>query len=273
MNTNDLKELHRRLAIMMHEIHTICIENNIRYTMLGGTLLGALRHGGFIPWDDDIDIAMPWEEYKKFVNLVFNKLNHPWLEFHLAGYTERYCNPFIKAIDSRTTFIEGYSREVPKGIFIDIFPIVYAGDTKDEALKEFKKHRFLQSILKRKSFKFETGRLRETVMKFLGSLRSINYWMDKIDQHYDMCCKQRKMYSSDMDGSERGIVPTVFFESFSLYPFESYEFMGIADADGYLKLVFGDYMKLPPLEQREPHHIFYLNLNMPYRNYKCGSRI
>lgn len=267
MNQIDLDGLHQRLALMMQEVHQICIENNIRYSMIGGTLIGALRHEGFIPWDDDIDIAMPWDDYKRFINIVFNNFNHPWLEFQLAGYTEKYYNPFLKAIDNRTTFVEGYEGENPKGIFIDIFPIVYAGDTKEEALKEFKRHRFLQSILKRKGFRFKTGVLREAMMRFYGNLHSTSYWVNKINEHYQKCNSYRKVFSSDMDGSEKGIVPTSFFESFQLYRFEDYEFMGVHEADEYMKMVFGDYMKLPPVEQRKPHHIQYMNLELPYNKY------
>ena len=264
---DNLSELHKRLALLMQEIHKICVTNDIRYSLIGGSLIGAMRHKGFIPWDDDIDIALPWEDYKKLIKVVTNNFEHPWLSFQIAGYTKDYYNPFIKAIDNRTTFIEGYEGENPKGIFIDIFPIVCAGNTKKKAEKEFMKHRFLQSILKRKGCRFETGKLRELLMQAIGHLHSSEYWINKINKHYEECNKQKYLYSSDMDGSIKGIVPTKIFDSYKLYKFEEFEFMGVESADEYLSQVFGNYMQLPPVECRTPHHIKYINLNLPYTEY------
>lgn len=260
-------KLHNRLALLMQEVHLLCVNNGINYTLLGGSLIGAMRHQGFIPWDDDIDIGMPWDDYKKFRKLVFEDFKHPWLRFDLANYCDDYYNPFIKAIDSRTTLIEEYYRDNPKGIFIDIFPIVYAGNTKEEAMREFKRHRLLQSILKRKKYRFKTGFFREIMMITAGAIVSKKLCLQLIERHYEHCCKTWKEYSSDMDGNEKGIVPSRLFDSFLLYKFENFEFMGLKDADEYLRLVFGDYMELPPEDQRKPHHIEYLNLDMPYEEY------
>ena len=70
-----------------------------------------------------------------------------------------------------------------------------------------------------------------------------------------------------MDGTRKGVVPSELFDSYKTYPFEECEFMGIADSDRYLKMIFGNYMQLPPESQRIPHHIEYLNLSLPYIEY------
>jgi len=260
------KEFHSRLLLLMQEIHNICAINKINYTMLGGTLLGALRHKGFIPWDDDIDIGMLFEDYKRFIQIMKN-INHEWIEFS-SPYNDPECFiSFIKVYDKNTTLIEGY-RDKPKGIFIDIFPIVFAGNSKQEAMKEYKKHRFFQSILKRKSYHFDTGRLREMILTMVGKLCSKEFLMNKITKHYEKINKQSKKYSSDMDGTLKGIVSSDFFNDFCLYPFENYHFYGVKDADNYLKAVFGDYLVLPPKSKRKAHHIEFLDLNLPYRLYK-----
>jgi lipopolysaccharide cholinephosphotransferase len=264
MNEAVMKEFHHRLCLLMNEIHKICVENNIKYTLLGGSLLGAVRHKGFIPWDDDIDIGMTYDNYMKFVAVVFER-KYDWLEFDLAGKTEFYY-PFIKAYDKRTTFLEEM-RDDAKGIFIDIFPISYAGNSYKEALKEFKKHRYFQSVLKRKSYRYSTGFLKERILSWLAHFYSVDYLMKKIEQHYNMLNQSRKLYSSDMDGTRKGVVPSELFDSYKTYPFEECEFMGIADSDRYLKMIFGNYMQLPPESQRIPHHIEYLNLSLPYIEY------
>lgn len=261
----DLTEFHNRLCLLMNEIHKICIDNNINYTLLGGTLIGALRHKGFIPWDDDIDIGMTYDNYKRFVEVAFS-LDHEWLEFDLAGRTDNYYCPFIKAYDSRTTLIEG-DRDIPRGIFIDIFPIVYAGKTKAQSYLSFKYHRFLQALMKRKAYHYETGYTREKLLNSMANLFSIDFLMSLINSQYEKLNKQKKEWSSDMDGTFNGIVPSDIFDNYQLYDFGSFRFMGMKDADRYLRLVFGDYMKMPPIEKQIPHHINYLNMNLPYRNY------
>lgn len=264
MNDYQLEPFHKRLALLMNEIHNLCVANNIAYTMLGGTLIGALRHRGFIPWDDDIDIGMTYDNYKKFVEVAFS-LNHEWLEFDLAGKTIFYY-PFIKAYDNRTTFLEDMRKDA-KGIFVDIFPISYAGNTFEDAYKEFRKHRYYQSILKRKSYRFATGYMKEFLLHMIAKLYSVPYLMKVITSHYEELNLSKKCFSSDMDGTKKGIVPSDIFDSYKMYEFEGYEFMGVVDADRYMRLVFGDYMKLPPIDQRVPHHIDYLNLELPYKDY------
>lgn len=233
--------------------------------MLGGTLIGALRHKGFIPWDDDMDIGMTWGNYMKFCQVVLRQ-KHPWLEFKLAGVTPDYYSPYIKAFDSRTTLIEREG-QMPCGVFIDIFPIVKAGNSRKEALREFKKHRLLQSFLKRKGYSYDTGLLREKCLHSIGHFFSVEGLMNLINKHYNKINNKFHTYCSDMDGTEAGIVPANLFDGYNLYAFEQYSFMGISKANQYLTLVFGDYMQLPPQEQQVPHHIYYLDLELPYRDY------
>lgn len=266
MSEQQLKAFHDRLALLMNEIHKICIANGLRYTMMGGTLIGALRHKGFIPWDDDMDIALPYEDYKKFISIIFNQ-KHEWIEYCLAGKSDGYYSPFIKAYDTRTTFVEWDKGGKAKGIFIDIFPIVNAGNTKEEALREYNKHRFWQSLLKRKEYRLDTGIVRECVLSLVAKFFSVSYIMKVIDAHYDRLASKSATYSSDMDGTTKGIVPSYIFESYKMYKFGEYEYMGVEKSDEYLYLIFGDYMKLPPVEQQVPHHIKYINLNLPYRVY------
>lgn len=265
MNERDLKEFHHRLCLLMNEVHKICIDNNIKYTMMGGTLIGALRHKGFIPWDDDIDIGMTYDNYKRFVEVAFS-LNHEWVEFDLAGVTDDFFFPFIKAYDNRTTYLEGY-RDTPKGIFIDIFPVVYAGNSKVSAYLSFKRHRFFHALLKRKAYHLDTGETREKFLALLAKQFSVNSIMTIINKNYEHLNKKKKTYSSDMDGNTHGIVPSFLFDDYQFYDFDGFKYMGMKNADKYLRLVFGNYMELPPEEKRVPPHIDFMDLHLPYREF------
>ena len=255
----NLKLLHERLLLIMDEIHKICSQNGIQYTLIGGTLIGALRHQGFIPWDDDMDIGMLYSDYKKFTEVVSN-IQHEWLEFSSVYLDENSYNPFIKVHDKRTIFDEGFGDDA-KGVFIDVFPFSYAGETKEAAVKEFRQYRIVQALLRRKKYHFSTGSIRERLLKFFSIFFSRSLLVKMIDNQYGRLNQKPLKYISDMDGKERGIVYSKFFDEFTETQFEDRRYCIIKQADSYLKMNFGDYMQLPPEEQRHPSHIHHINLN------------
>ena len=119
----ELEELHQIELDMLKEIDRICRRENIQYYLAGGTLLGAVRHKGFIPWDDDIDIAMARDEYERFLK-VMKKERHPYLKIFAMEFDKEYQYTFAKVVDTRTRLIEEIGKDLPDmGVFIDIFPI------------------------------------------------------------------------------------------------------------------------------------------------------
>ena len=262
----NLELLHQHLCVIMNEIHSICVTHNINYTLMGGSLIGAVRHKGFIPWDDDLDIGMFYDDYKKFLDVV-TKNKHEWLEFALAGKSENYYNPFIKAYDSRTTLIENALDE-PKGVFVDIFPIVYSGNSRFTSTIEFLKHRILLAPLVRKAYQYkDKNPIKEFLLTSMGKMFSVEFFMKRITKQYERLIKKPTRFVSDLDGNTHGIVLASYFSEYVDYEFEQYRFRGIKQADAYLRDDFGDYMQLPPIDKRTPHHIEYINLNLPYREY------
>jgi len=266
LDDNQLKALHQQLLVIMDEIHNICVQNRIRYTLIGGSLIGALRHKGFIPWDDDMDVGMLYSDYRRFEKIV-SSLKHDWLEFSSAQIDPNCYNPFIKVHDTRTTLIEGFEPE-PSGVFIDIFPFSYAGNTKEDALREFKRHRILQALLRRKKYRFKTGKIKELALNTAAMFLSKQGLIKKIDLQYEALNQEKSMFISDMDGKERGIVESRFFDEYTEVPFEDRRFMIIKDADQYLRANFGDYMQLPPKEAQTSSHIEFLDLNTPAKNFQ-----
>lgn len=269
-----IRDLQIRLTDLLNEVHKICVANNIRYTMIGGTLIGALRHKGFIPWDDDIDIAMPYEDYKRFKEVMKN-LKHEWITFDSADVTKGYFETFIKVYDSRTTLLECHrAQKRPKGIFIDVFPLSYVGNSKIGALYELRVHRFLRDTLTRKNTRYGQGlfMLVEWIYVLLGKLITTKTLINLINRRYEKLNKKKTKLMVDLDcASYKAITPSYFFDEFVLYDFEGYKFYGVKEGDSYIRIEFGDYMKLPPINKRLPHHIDYLDLNKSYLDWKNDS--
>ena len=266
LDDNQLKALHQRLLVIMDEIHNICVQNGIHYTLIGGSLIGALRHKGFIPWDDDMDIGMLYADYVRFEKIVSN-MKHEWLEFSSAQTDPNCFNPFIKAHDTRTTLIEGFEPEA-SGVFIDIFPFSYAGNTKETALREFRKHRLLQALLRRKKYRFKTGKVKELALNTVAKFIPRQSLIKKINLQYESLNQGKTAFISDMDGKERGIVESHYFDDYTEAPFEDRHYMVIKEADQYLRANFGDYMQLPPKEAETSSHIEFMDLNTPAKNYQ-----
>lgn len=122
-NQDYLQKLHAEILRIMDEIHRVCTKNGLTYYLVGGTLLGAVRHQGFIPWDDDLDIAMPRADFDRFIHIAEKELGS---EFYLNWITTnpKYWLFFPKICLRNTTFDEGViKKDIPMGIFIDIFPL------------------------------------------------------------------------------------------------------------------------------------------------------
>ena len=266
LNDSSLNVLQFRLTKLLHRVHLICVENGIRYTMMGGTLIGAIRHQGFIPWDDDIDIGMPYEDYKKFI-AVATSHKYEGLAFGIPGETEDYFQTFVKVFDTTTTLKENNrTKSKPKGIFIDVFPLAFVGDTRWEILYNVRKFRFWRDVLTRKDYHLCKGWffLVEWIYILLGKFLSTDFSLKRIRSHYEKLASKKTLMMADLDGNNRGVVPAYLFEEFTLYDFENYQFYGMKRADEYLRWVFGDYMKMPPENQRTPHHIEFMDLNKSY---------
>lgn len=119
-----LQDLHKVEIEILDEIDRICRKNNINYCLVGGTLLGAVRHGGFIPWDDDLDVAMPRNDYEKFIDVCKNELSDDFY-LHSIETDKTYWLPFIKIRKKYTIFEEKNIAGLgcKTGIYVDIFPL------------------------------------------------------------------------------------------------------------------------------------------------------
>lgn len=253
-----LGELQDILYDILKAFAKFCDSNGLRYYLFGGTLLGAVRHNDFIPWDDDIDVSMPRPDYEKFIELTQKS---PWEYYEVKQYTQ----PFIKMVDNRTVMEERALRDSLKmqSVFIDIFPIDGLPDTYDMQLKHFKRIKLYKrfhaySILdkqKVKSGSLFKRRLRGFVY-FISSVvgyKKVRYMLEKEAKRY--AYNDSEYVSVSIWGwAGKDVSKRTELENRMLIPFRDVQFWCQGDYVESLKKKYGDYMKLPPQDKRPPFH-------------------
>lgn len=263
---------------ILTDVAQYCDSHNIRYYICGGTLLGAVRHKGFIPWDDDIDILMPRPDYLKFVQ-NYNGSNKRYLVKSIENSPD-YWRTFAKVFDLNTYLKEECIR-VPKkdnGVFIDIFPVDGLPKSRFHQAIIFKEQEFMNFLYHgsawnyTRSFKYADskdrfakikGRLR-TILKYIAItalnplptsllIRLINKNAMRFDYN------QADEVAAIVDchyGGIRERMPKNIFEKQIPFEFEKQIFWGSAAWKLYLTNMYGDFMELPPVENRVTHHDF-----------------
>ncbi|MBD5854209.1 LicD family protein [Lactococcus lactis] len=245
-------------------IDEICRTNDIEYSLAGGSLLGAIRHGGYIPWDDDIDLMLTRPNYNKLMTLLLEKqTNDMDLKYYKA---DPIYLPFAKLCDTHTigaSKTDLYSKNF--GVNIDIFPIdVLPGDKK--VRENFKK------MINKKSFQLlasnPTGLEYASASRplyFIGKLilwlpyhiqksgkyKKVALEMETLMQKYNESENKYKGYVCSFYPNE--YVPTEVFDDYEEIKFEEFNFKKIKDHNAYLSQLYGDYMKLPPENKRVNH--------------------
>lgn len=264
--TQNIQDLHKGLLKIVCEVHRICEENNIKYFMMAGTMLGAVRHKGFIPWDDDIDIGMTYDNFQKFIS-VFSQMNHPWLTSNLP--LEKSYRYYLKLYDKNTTLIESYEKDAPHGIFIDIFPIVYGGDSYAHAKIEFYCSSLVNAMITRKRYSLNETGIKNRLVGFVSKYISEDFLIKALLNRYNKLSRKRtKLYTILGSSMFADTFPVEVYENLQLYVFEDTKLYGVVEYDRYLSNIFGNYMELPEESKRVPKHIYYLDLNRSYLEYK-----
>ena len=244
---------------ILEDMQRFCDEKGLRYYLAYGSLLGAVRHKGYIPWDDDIDIWMPRPDYKRFCE----EYDHPYYKVLSAWTDKDYPLDFAKVHDTRT-IVEEEGGDGNWGVFVDIF-ILDGIHSPEEGVKMMKKVSFYRSMAANQRFtrKFKIGRsagFKKSVMALLGkmvhpfvSLQQILRAEDKYisSNDYDAC----PYASSLVDYKYQVFVPKEALDPFVLMPFEDRQFRCPADSDKALTETFGPtYMTPPPPEKRYSVH-------------------
>lgn len=256
IESEELKELQMQI---LDYIDAFCRKNDIKYTISGGTLLGAVRHGGFIPWDDDVDIQMLRSEYDRFTNLWNEETNHSYYELVNIESGNNMGYPFGKIHDTRTvTYIKDFART---GVFVDVFPVDNVVDLEDfkqrhDMVRKLygKRNRALFFLLNNnaKSIKIRLlAFLKKPIKSFSDFAVEINRVAKK---HENMECPLVFEMISGLICKEP--IPKNVFTMYKDIIFENRKYMAVSDYDTYLTKTFGNYMQLPPKEKRVARHSF-----------------
>ena len=265
--------IQERIFEIFLEIKKICEKNNIKYFAIGGTCIGAVRHKGFIPWDDDLDVAIPIEKFTEFKYFAERELPS-FLKIYTCDEVVHYYNIFIKIVDTRTSFIEEQEYEYPdayKGIFIDVMPIAAIPIEGINREWFYLKRKILSSLNAGRRFpEFNSKNcLMRTVNKFIRKCERripFNYFSTKwfrLIQQYPFENAQYVGYVWSKAVKKLTFPKSYFDESVEI-EFETTTIACPKEWDLYLKQQFGDYMKLPPESKRKTAHYGVIDLNQSY---------
>lgn len=251
-------------------IDDICNKNNLRYSLYAGTLLGAARHKGFIPWDDDLDVCMPREDYDKFIKI--------WPTVKPEGYilqnkdnTPRFSQSFTKIRKEHTTFMQMDSERnaYHTGIFVDIFPMDRIPNGKIKQLI-FKWNCIKYQLLTREFVPPKSN----VVVKCMAKILLISIPKAKRKQAREKLLRKITIYNNNQSlqavtteviETLKLIYPPDIWETLVKLKFEDGEFSCFAKWDESLQLMYGDYMQLPPEDEREwKHHPIILDFEHDY---------
>ena len=278
-----MNEIQEREFKIFEAIIPILEKHNLRYFAVGGTCIGAIRHHGFIPWDDDIDIAMPRRDYELFRTQYYKELPEQYVKL---DYDNAVGNSFLftKIHDSQTTYVEEYAKEFPDrytGVFVDIMPVdgLPANERKRNKLIKILDVVCKLNLLNRPSFRNDDswGEKVKEVIKFiirllLNRFFNYNYFSNKVlelveKNDFD---SSEQIYFTWRYGSDikRKIYPKSYFSSTIQVEFEEGKIAVPIEYDKYLSQDFGEYMKLPPEDkQKTIHNVYICDLEKPCQYY------
>ena len=258
MPDSNLHKLHSALLKILVEIDRICNGNGIKYFLDSGTALGAVRHGGFIPWDDDADIGMFREDYEKFITVAKRELS-PEFFLQITETDAEYSKLNAKIRLNNTYFPEKRNEGVSihKGIFVDVFPFDYISDNEKNAKKDIKKARRLNKLyalrqrhpqneaIYRKAIRRVIQIIPEYCLKRVCLAHYLKYYKEKTNTCVCYAYKMSDSMYLTFDVSK--MKPTIEVM------FEGRTFPLMSDPDYYLTKMYGDYLKQPPIEQQICH--------------------
>ena len=275
----NLKKYQNILREMTFVFDKYCRNNNLKYSLCAGSLLGAIRHHGIIPWDDDVDVMMPRPDYNKLLELSKKNFPKGFAIIH-ARNTAHYYLPLAKMTNLNTGMIVmRQNMECPVGINIDIFPVdvIHEDTTKaDDIYIKFLSDYEKASVTATYSLfqsPFENGKFRiRTILHYFRNriFRTI-YNSSKIFEEMDKKIsmeswekgKKCRIYSSYQYHNR--LFDRNIFDEYIDIEFEGLKVMCIKDYDTYLTILFNDYMKLPPIEKQVcHHHHYFLDMDRGY---------
>lgn len=264
----NLEEIQKHSVEILYALDEICRQEGIKYFLAYGTLLGAVRHGGFIPWDDDIDVQMPREDYDRFEEYC---INHREELYPLALFSQKTVSkyPYVidRLCDTRYSIRKDDEEDYGMGLFVDIYPLDGMGNTINEAVSIERRVHPLSSMFcqsSKKNIKIGTTRKKwKIIAKYLtfhyAKLKGKHYFGRKLEA----ISKEHNYEDSEYVGcvvwrtyGKRDIYKKEWMDELIEHKFEDKMLMIPKQYDSILSQVYGDYMTMPPVEKRNPHHFY-----------------
>lgn len=262
INKERLRELQLIELDILKDVDRICKENGITYYLGEGSLLGAIRHQGFIPWDDDLDIIMPRADYEKFLSIVNEKLCDVYVCLN-ERTDPTYYLPFTKIVSLEN---HGFVNKLDKfgekynGPFIDIFPLDYYNTTNAKKVeRKYRKIRRIRDELLLKAKYIKPNTKKRKLYNLISKYTTNEKLHEKLYREVT-ACDSNSEYLCNFASSyhpSRQIVSKEIYGEPKFVPFEDGLFPVPSDAHALLSAVYGDYMKLPPIRKRKSRHSFY----------------
>lgn len=267
-----LRELQLKQMDMLVYFRNFCEKNNLTFYLIGGSLIGALRNGGFVPWDDDIDVMLPRPDYER--------LNQLWKEqesnerFELLRTDDKIFtgNIFTTLTDKNYTLVKANQteRDIPHGLVMDIFPLDAAPD--NSLLRKIQLFwTMIYSLFLAQVVPENHGGVIGLGSRVLLGIFKGEKIRRKIWQYAEKKISKYKFedneYVTELCSGPKWMVPKYpkeIYNGVTYVTFEGERMPCMSGYDQYLTMIFGDYMQLPPKDERKPHHeIAYLDLNTP----------
>ena len=277
-----MTNLQNNLFNILCWFHDFCVKNNLVYYLAYGTLLGAIRHKGFIPWDDDIDVFMPRGDYERFLDLTMSITGKYIVESTRNGNKDFY-HAFAKVYDTESLLIENTKKPIVRGIYLDVFPLDGAGQNSSDCKRIERRLKLLNAykIIKSIPLKGHKRNILKNALILLASLfppYKQNFVC--INHKINDVCKNKFSYNESKYVFAGASEPNLhfkfydkkIFEAPTICEFEGKEFFAPEKFVEYLENEYGDWQSLPPVEQRVSHHgILKLDLKQSYLNYKSNE--
>lgn len=261
---------------ILKQVADVCEQNSFRYWLTYGTLIGVVRHKDYIPWDDDVDIMMPRPDYDKFLAYMSeHKEEFPYLEVFNPDTCSEYPYMITRVSDNRYEIDVNNEKSYGMGVFIDVYPMDGLGESLKAAKRNGGRGDRLSSLCYQATREhYAVSTTKSLIKKVLKALAFIiakiigkQYWQRKLQGLAAQMDYDKSKYVGCvvwLSGGMKDIFKREWFDELILLPFGKYEFYCPAEYDKVLRHAYGDYMQLPPEEERIGHHDYEV-----YRKVEC----
>jgi lipopolysaccharide cholinephosphotransferase len=268
MEAGKLRFLQLKELEVLLEVDRICKKYNLTYYLIGGTALGAARHNGFIPWDDDIDIGLPREDYNEFLKLSRSELAGKF--FLQTNKTDKhYMYQFAKIRYNNTAFVQEELKnfKIHHGIFIDLFPLDGVPDNPLVRNTQKRIYNLFNYIRDCKVQPKTASPLKSLIRSTIAGvfpwslIHSIIDWVTAWESS-----KQTRLMANILGraGYDKEAMPVEFFGEPKQMEFEGHKLPVPYEWDQYLSRLYGNYMELPPIEKRMNHNPYFVDFEKEY---------